>query len=279
MIARASARLDAALSAAEDMALSLGAKGLRDRREPGRREKQRFEARYQAIVQRHFRRQARRVRGWLEANPPVRLAGKAALPMSLDEALEYDDDFSAELLRLYREVAYHGVALFGADVSFDIDYTLVNREAAQWARQHVGTLIKGIDETTRGIVRESVASFVETPGMTIGALIQSLPFDAGRAERVAVTEITRAYGETARIAGEELRREFPDVAVVVMWFTNNDDRVCPICGPLNKMEVWQGEPFVPADEGREAVYAPPAHVNCRCWARPRTDILRGTSRG
>jgi hypothetical protein len=259
------------LDRAEDIAAGAGAKGLRDKREPGRREKTRFEARYQAIVQRHFSRQLRRVQQWLAVQPPPK-AAKATLPLSLDEALEYDDNFDAELLRLYQEVTRHGVSLFGATATFDIDYTLVNTEAAKWARSYVGELVKGIDDTTRQAVREAVAGFIETPGMTLGDVMQALPFDEGRAERVAVTEITRAYGETTRLAAEELKREFPDVRVTVRWETNNDDTVCDICGPLNGKEVNEGEPFTPAAGDKEAIYNPPAHVNCRCWASTRTRI-------
>lgn len=257
------------LDRAEDIALAAGAKGLRDKREPGRRAKARFEARYQAIVARHFARQARRLRDWLTLNPPQK-ASKASLPLSLDEALEYDDDFTAELLRLYQEVTRDGVALAGATATFDIDYTLVNTAAARWAREYVGGLVKGIDDTTRAAVREAVAGFIETPGATLGDVMQALPFDAGRAERVAVTEITRAYGQTQLLEAEEMARENPGVQVTLIWFANNDDVQCEICGKLNGKEVNQGEPFT--GEGEDAIYAPPAHPRCRCWTDKRTNI-------
>ena len=257
------------LDRAEDIALAAGAKGLRDKREPGRRAKTRFEARYQAIVARHFARQRKRVAEWLTFQPPQK-AAKASLPLSLDEALEYDDDFTAELLRLYQEVTRDGVALAGAQATFDVDYTLVNTAAARWAREYVGGLVKGIDDTTRAAVREAVASFIETPGATLGDVMQALPFDAGRAERVAVTEITRAYGQTQLLEATELARENPGVDVVLTWNTNNDDKVCNVCGPLNGKEAREGEPFF--GEGEDAVYAPPAHPNCRCWTQARTRI-------
>jgi hypothetical protein len=47
----------------------------------------------------------------------------------------------------------------------------------------------------------------------------------------------------------------PDLEVVVwtVWRTAADERVCPVCGPLDGME-W------PSDVGPQ----PPAHPNCRC---------------
>lgn len=49
--------------------------------------------------------------------------------------------------------------------------------------------------------------------------------------------------------------ETPDIEVVVwtVWRTAADERVCPVCGPLDGGE-W------PADAGPQ----PPAHPNCRC---------------
>lgn len=263
-----------ALDAAEDIARAAGAKGLRDAREPGRRAKTRYEARYQAIIERHFRRQAKRIADWLTLNPPQKATpgkgAKAVLPLSLDEALEYDDDLEMSLLRLYQEVTRDGVALAGAQTGIGIDYTLTNTEAAKWARQYVGTLIKNVEDTTLQATREAIAGFIETPGMTIGDVMQALPFDAGRAERIAVTEITRAYGQSEMAVATELARENPGVRVTLEWFTNNDDKVCGVCGPLNGKEVNEGEAFT--GEGEDAIYAPPAHVNCRCWSQARTRI-------
>jgi hypothetical protein len=43
------------------------------------------------------------------------------------------------------------------------------------------------------------------------------------------------------------------------WHTALDERVCPTCGPLHERTVYTYETF---DRG---VFAPPVHVNCRCW--------------
>jgi SPP1 gp7 family putative phage head morphogenesis protein len=83
---------------------------------------------------------------------------------------------------------------------------------------------------------------------------------------IATTEITRAYAEANQIAGEALAKEFEGVPVVKIWYTNEDDKVCPICGEFDGKEI-------PIDESfGEGVKNPPAHPNCRCWTTTSTRI-------
>lgn len=50
------------------------------------------------------------------------------------------------------------------------------------------------------------------------------------------------------------------------WVTSEDERVCPICGPMNDAAVRLDEQYdLP---NGESVWSPPAHVSCRC-----TDVL------
>lgn len=264
------ARLTSALDAAEDYAIVSGAKGMRDKKEPGRGKKMRAEARLQSIVERHFRAQKKRLREWMSLNPPTK-ATKATLPMSLDDALEYDDAFESELFRAMIDFTHDGISLATQTLGIGIDYTAVNTEAAKWSRKYVGKLIKRIDKSTRQSVRETIAAFVETPGMTMGDVFKRLPFDSSRAQMVGTTEVTRAYAEAELAVARELRRENPGVRVTVTWYTNNDDIVCDGCGPLNEKEVDEGEAFAEDADG-EPVYAPPLHPGCRCWPSARTRI-------
>ena len=73
------------------------------------------------------------------------------------------------------------------------------------------------------------------------------------------------------MAGEQLAKEYPDVKVKKQWFTNNDDLVCELCGPLNGKEVDIDEPFYPPEDDYQDGN-PPRHVNCRCWTTQYTDI-------
>jgi hypothetical protein len=106
------------------------------------------------------------------------------------------------------------------------------------------------------VLRDTISAFVDTPGMTLGQVVDSLPFDRDRAEMVATTEITRAYAEGNMQAGQAMREQFPDVRVVKVWFTSADAMVCPICSPLNGLEVDLDKPF------SGTIDKPPAHPKC-----------------
>lgn len=99
-------------------------------------------------------------------------------------------------------------------------------------------------------------------------------FSPRRAEAIAATEVTRAItqGETAArfeiYADDPANRasfqgsdDTPPIIIsdglVAIWQTEEDGRVCPLCGPLNgkPAQDWIGQ----------FPQGPPAHVNCRCW--------------
>ena len=121
-------------------------------------------------------------------------------------------------------------------------------------------------------MRNALALFVETPGMTIGDLVKMLPFNEERALRIAVTETTRIYAKGQMIAAQELKEQYPDVRIIKTWFTDNDDKVCEICGPLHGMTIDVDEPFYDIEDDLYQDGNPPAHVNCRCWIETSTDI-------
>jgi SPP1 gp7 family putative phage head morphogenesis protein len=142
------------------------------------------------------------------------------------------------------------------DVGIVFDPAVINIDAIRWARQYSGQLVQGITNTTRNLVREATATFAETPGMTIGDLEQILEpaFGVQRSEMIAVTETTRAYSE----ATNEIQRQVNQTGLQMarQWHTAADDKVCPICGPLDgKLEK---------DWLMEFPDGPPAHPNCRC---------------
>jgi hypothetical protein len=175
------------------------------------------------------------------------------------------------LLRHMGRGANGGARLFEAQIGLDIDQTQVNKYALRWATteaDHTATTI--ISGTAKTRLREALAQFVETPGYTVGDVMDVMRLtDPGNAEAIAITEITRAYSQGNRMAGEELQREFPDVRIIETWFTNNDELVCTaICEPLNDKTVTFGEKFDPAND----VDRPPAHPRCRCWTQVSTDL-------
>jgi len=79
-----------------------------------------------------------------------------------------------------------------------------------------------------------------------------------RAERIVLTETAHAMGvieqESALRMG--IREE--------IWRTSLDERVCPICGPLEGQKVDTGKGFTHPESGVVYMYYP-AHVSCRCY--------------
>jgi hypothetical protein len=236
----------------------------RDGREPGKAEKERAEERLAALWRRIFRKQRARLLERLESEFPERKSIKVDLSF-MD--LDLDDEDRESLIKLLTNMLRGGISLFGQRSKPDVDYTLTNQQAAEQAREYVFDLVRGINDTTRDALRDAVSSFVQTPGMTIGDLADAIAphFGEMRAERIAITETTRAYAEGEIMAGEQLRQEWPDVKVIKIWMTNMDDLVCPICAPLDGMEVELGQDFDGIDQ-------PPAHPGCRCFLETSTAL-------
>lgn len=137
------------------------------------------------------------------------------------------------------------------------DEVVIAEEAARWAVTHAGALIIDIVDHTFSLVRRAVENFIRTPGMTIGDLRRTLEpaFGETRAQRIAVTETTRAFAAGQKLVQDELQRG--GLQLERIWRTSMDERVCPICGPLEDRR--EGDGWTGAEGG------PPAHVNCRCW--------------
>jgi hypothetical protein len=243
----------------------------RDPREPGKERKEAYEDALILALARYWRRQAREIRKLLGEYYPERKTTVAPPITWFDTAFD-DDEGMARLLVLLQQAAQDGVLLFSELVNLQIDYTLVNSQAADWARTYGYELVNGINQTSRDALQRAVSGFVETPGMTIGDVMKLLPYTETRAAMVAVTEITRAYSTATELAGKELQREFPGVRVIKRWYTNQDDRVCEICAPLHNQVVSIDEGFTTEDDKSLGIPSPPAHPNCRCWISTTTAL-------
>lgn len=110
-------------------------------------------------------------------------------------------------------------------------------------------------------------------GVTVGEAnkrAQVLGFDyiRQRAKSIAITETTEAISQGRQAVWEQLEDQgYVDPVVATKeWITARDERVCPICGPLDGLAISVRDSF-------DTVGNPPAHVNCRC-----TMILRPEGR-
>lgn len=159
---------------------------------------------------------------------------------------------------------------FEEEISFSFDWNETNIEARDWALNHSAQLITKVNETTKKIVRQKLANWIED-GTPLSSLIESLAVDFGpqRAQLIASTEVTAAFSNAAK-------QTIFDSGLVdkVVWKTVVDERVCPICGPLhNKVGS--------VVDGFDRVGFPPAHPRCRCWIVPyinRKDLIAAVER-
>lgn len=255
--------LDEFYEQVQEMVLSMQERGVplpetvkrRDRREPKRTDKEKLEDNIDAALRRYWNSQARRVMDRVQELFPER---KAYVPFDdiFFQAGDAYNQVTASLIRYILTGAIGGIELFAESVTIGIDWTGINRFALEFARNYAFDLIRGIDQVSRDRVSSAVDAFIETPGFTMRDLQDMLPFSEQRSRTIAVTETTRAYAQGQQMAADELAKQFPDVLVVKTWFTNNDDKVCPICAPLEGMEVPYNEMF----DG--SIDRPPAHVNC-----------------
>lgn len=57
-----------------------------------------------------------------------------------------------------------------------------------------------------------------------------------------------------------------------MWVTADDEKVCPLCGPLHMQKVDIEQPFI-MPGSKEKIWTPGLHVNCRCHVQLWTPTL------
>lgn len=130
----------------------------------------------------------------------------------------------------------------------------------EWATRYTFRLVGEINQATRDGLAEAIEEFAVTPPdvepWTMGDLRERVAtiFSPDRAQRIAVTETTRAYAEGGRIAADEVRASGLEIKDI--FETENDGLVCEICGPLDGQDITQ-DPHL----------APPLHPNCRCRVR------------
>lgn len=171
-----------------------------------------------------------------------------------------------------------------------VDWDVFNEDALAWLDMYLGGgPVAGLttesayawawslnDATRRGVVRE-IDRWVRAGAPLPELERRLLPFfDARRARRVAVTEVTRVYA-----SGNVMAWKSSGVVGGKRWQTARDENVCPICSKLHSKltELDRGWEFsalmLEADPALKralrapmTVIVPPAHVMCRCWLQP-----------
>lgn len=148
-------------------------------------------------------------------------------------------------------------------IGFAFDRT--NPSAVNKVREQAGDLIKGISETTREQIKELVEEAFTDPEVDVHGLADSIDEiidDPARAETIARTEVMDAANagqveaweqatEDGLLTGNEEKE----------WIVTPDDRLCPVCEPMDGVSVPLDEDF---DVDGDQIDGPPAHPNCRC---------------
>ncbi|KKR36346.1 MAG: hypothetical protein UT69_C0027G0007, partial [Candidatus Yanofskybacteria bacterium GW2011_GWE1_40_10] len=129
-----------------------------------------------------------------------------------------------------------------------INSDMVNTNALKYAKEYRYDLIKKITETTREQTQDAITNWIQS-GDPLSVLEDQLApiFGETRAERIAVTEVTRIFAE-----GNANAWKSTGFVNSVTFNTAQDDLVCPYCSPLD------GQEFDVDDYGHK----PPIHVNC-----------------
>lgn len=168
-------------------------------------------------------------------------------------------ELAAEVEPVLMDIYLGQAAAFIETSTVGVSWDLVNKGAAEYARKYGYDLVKDIVNNTRNGITELLQGLQETipnfyeDGLSLGQLEERLSrwFSPVRSEMIAITETTRAASEAERLMVELIKQE-TGAGLVPLWQTNNDERVCMICGPRHGKQITDG------------MY-PPAHPRCRCW--------------
>lgn len=180
-----------------------------------------------------------------------------------------DASLTAALEPLLTAMATESALGLGASVGISgiTNWSLVNARAATWAKSYTFNLVSGIDNTTKTMLQDAISGFFKNAGVNMKSLaaqiqpgIPDLVNKLGqmitsetRSSMIAVTEVTRATSAGEEVLLAEIHRLNPNVLMIQIWSTANDEIVCPICRPRNGKTRGDGwtDP-------------PPAHPRCRC---------------
>ena len=157
-------------------------------------------------------------------------------------------------------------AAFAAVTAGGIDtFALVNQQVIQWTEHYY---VNGIDPGSVGSLnatsrQQFAEAFVRwqqgdvpfSQAEGLDGLIQLLTptFGPVRAELIASTEVTRVFTQATLLA--EANNPY---TVAYRFQTSADERVCPICSPLNQQTTPK------SSSGFGDFGWPPLHPRCRC---------------
>ncbi len=187
--------------------------------------------RMEAVLAKHGK-EARKIMGLSEKRRPLRSSKQE--PEDILTADAFWTAFRADAISTMEPLATQ-TALEAVEVNIglgiEVDLALVNDDVLAFTARYTNDWWDTLEASTRRSMRRSITAW-----QTGGLGRQGLPdlakalapqFGRGRAERIAVTEVTRIFDEGNKLAHERGGIEEEE------WQTARDDNVEPICKPLD----------------------------------------------
>ena len=167
------------------------------------------------------------------------------------------DDVSGLAIQIVLAGIEGGSTALPDDAQPFINFDDLYNKVLEFARKYRLDWIRNITEVTRKKTIKAIGDWIRSgsPLSTLEQVLEPL-FGEMRAKRIATTEVTRLFAH-----GNQMAWEATGFVNSMKWMTAEDEKVCPICKPLDGTLIGIGD--------LDAL--PPAHVNCRCWVQPVVD--------
>lgn len=174
------------------------------------------------------------------------------------------DTIRQRLIEQLQPILYDGyiqaARSFANLMNYGIDENTLIQQSTAWAQSYSLSLVDTLMNTTQRQLARTAQQVDNLPVSRAGlrTLLLSI-FSLNRIDTIARTEITNAISAGEDVVSRELIAQ--GAIVEEIWFSQIDERVCPICAPRHgkiKGDGWQN--------------APPAHPRCRCYKGYRITI-------
>ncbi|MBD3320710.1 MAG: hypothetical protein GF350_06405 [Chitinivibrionales bacterium] len=203
------------------------------------------------------------------------------------------DTISEILILLIHAGGESGYEQLPESIKMFMGWDYFNKEAIKFLRDYRLSWVDDISETTREQTIDAIADWIEAgePKQALDTKLAKI-ISPERAQRIATTEVTRIFARGNKLAWKATR-----IVTAQKWQTAQDERVCPLCGPLHGKIVSIDESYRQTPDeiansqqmtnlvggdtqarmkraqtlikhSNSVVEGPPRHVNCRCWLLP-----------
>ena len=157
-----------------------------------------------------------------------------------------------------------GVGQLPINIADQVDWARFDALAQEFLLSYRLNELAGINITTMHRVINEILEWRASgePPTKLRDRLQLFALSLGRAEMIAVTEVTRLF-----MTGNLLIWKATALIAGKTWKTAMDERVCQICAPLHNEAVGILDNFSLGISG------PPAHPRCRCWISPEGFLI------